>query len=64
MKVLVLGANGKTGSLAVNQAVAAGHDVSVLVRHAGSSYPAGVRVIVGDALKLKTCLVLWLSRMP
>jgi putative NADH-flavin reductase len=51
MKVLVLGANGKTGSLVVSRAVAQGHEVSVLVRRAGLSYPAGVRVIVGDALK-------------
>ena len=51
MKVLVLGANGKTGSMVVNQAIAAGHEVSVLVRRAGGSYPKGVRVIIGDALK-------------
>ncbi len=51
MKVLVLGANGKTGKLVVKQAIEAAHEVSVLVRRAGSSYPAGVRVIIGDALK-------------
>jgi len=37
MKVLVLGANGKTGKLVVKQAIAAAHEVSVLVRRAGSS---------------------------
>jgi uncharacterized protein YbjT (DUF2867 family) len=31
MKVLVLGANGRTGGLVVNCAVAMGHEVSVLV---------------------------------
>lgn len=51
MKVLVLGANGRTGSLVVNYAVATGHEVSVLVRHASLSSRAGVRVIEGDALK-------------
>jgi len=51
MKVLVLGANGKTGSLTVDYAIKAGHEVTVLVRRAGSSFPAGVRVIVGNALK-------------
>jgi len=56
MKVLVLGANGKTGSLVVNQAIAAGHEVSVLARRAGGSYPAGVKAIVGDALKAEDML--------
>lgn len=51
MKILVLGANGKTGSLVVNRAVEMGHEVSVLVRHAGSA-KAGVKVITGDALKI------------
>jgi len=56
MKVLVLGAKGKTGSLVVNQAVAKGYEVSVLVRSAGLSYPAGVRAITGDALKAEDVL--------
>ena len=51
MKVLVLGANGKTGRLVVDSALAAGHDVSVLVRHVGLSAISGVRIIEGDALK-------------
>jgi putative NADH-flavin reductase len=51
MKVLVLGANGKTGSLVVDRAVAMGHEVSVLVRRAGLSSKSGVQVIIGDALK-------------
>jgi len=56
MKVLVLGAKGKTGSLVVNQAVEKGYEVSVLVRSAGLSYPAGVRAITGDALKAEDVL--------
>ena len=51
MKVLVLGANGRTGSLVVNCAIAMGHDVSVLMRHASVSSRIGVRVIEGDALR-------------
>jgi putative NADH-flavin reductase len=51
MKVLVLGANGRTGSLVINRAVAMGHDVSLLVRHASVSSRPDVRVIEGDALK-------------
>ncbi len=56
MKILVLGANGRTGRLVMNRAVAMGHEVSVLVRHASLSYPAGVRVILGDALDTETVL--------
>ncbi|MBB5637103.1 putative NADH-flavin reductase [Pedobacter cryoconitis] len=52
MKVLVFGANGKTGRLVVDRAIASGHEVTVLVRHASLSFPASVRVIVGDALKI------------
>ena len=50
MKVLVLGANGRTGGLVVAYAVANDHEVTVLVRRAGRSYGPGVRVIEGDAL--------------
>jgi len=50
MKVLVFGANGRTGNLVVARAVAMGHEVSVLVRHSGLASSAGVRVIIGDAL--------------
>jgi uncharacterized protein YbjT (DUF2867 family) len=51
MKVLVLGANGKTGNLVVNQVVAMSYEISVLVRRTFGFYPAGVQVIIGDALK-------------
>jgi putative NADH-flavin reductase len=51
MKVLVLGANGKTGGLVVDAAIAKGHEVSVLVRDASKFQCQGVHVIQGDALK-------------
>ncbi len=50
MKVLVLGAGGRTGALVVERARAAGHEVSALVRDpAKTTFAAGVRVIGGDA---------------
>ncbi len=50
MKVLVLGAAGKTGSAVVRQAVASGHQVTSFVRR-GDEYqaPSGVLVAEGDA---------------
>jgi uncharacterized protein YbjT (DUF2867 family) len=51
MKVLVLGANGKTGGRIVDRAVAKGHEVSVLVRSASRYARADVRVLEGDALR-------------
>jgi putative NADH-flavin reductase len=56
MKVLVLGANGKTGKLVVDQAVAMGHEVSVLVRKPSATPPSGVKVVVGDALNAEDVL--------
>jgi putative NADH-flavin reductase len=56
MKVLVLGANGRTGGLVVARAIANDHQVSVLVRRAGRSYGSCVRVIEGDALNAKDVL--------
>ena len=50
MKVLVIGAAGKTGSAVVEKAVAAGHQVTAFVRKAADyKGPAGVRVVEGDA---------------
>ncbi len=50
MKVLVLGAGGRTGRAVVQQAVAAGHQVTAFVHHAGDYRgPAGVTVEEGDA---------------
>ena len=49
-KILVLGATGGTGRLIVGQAVARGHDVTVLVRSAEkASDLKGAKLIVGDA---------------
>ncbi len=50
MKVLVIGAAGKSGRAVVQQAVAAGHDVTAFV-HETKGYLSGsnVRVVEGDA---------------
>jgi putative NADH-flavin reductase len=49
-KILVLGATGGTGRLIVDQAVARGHDVAVLVRSAEKAKDLkGAKIIVGDA---------------
>ena len=51
MRVLVLGAGGKTGGAVVQQAQAAGHQVTAFVRRAGAyDAPAGVGVTEGDAM--------------
>jgi putative NADH-flavin reductase len=52
MKVLVFGANGKTGGLVVQRAIETGHDVTVLVRDAARFKIPGVRVLTGDATKV------------
>jgi len=51
MKVLIFGASGRTGRCLVEQAVAAGHEVSAFVRDPtrGPAWPPGLRVIRGDA---------------
>ncbi len=50
MRLLVLGAGGKTGGAVVQQAVAAGHQVTAFVHHAGQHHhPAGVTIREGDA---------------
>jgi uncharacterized protein YbjT (DUF2867 family) len=57
MKVLVLGAGGKTGKLVVTEALAAGHEVSVLVhtdpqeedKEHEAVFPSKVQVFHGDA---------------
>lgn len=50
MNVLVIGAAGKTGRAVVEQALAAGHQVTAFV-HKAADYqaPAGVRVVEGEA---------------
>ena len=50
MRVLVLGAGGKTGGAVVQQGLTAGHQVTAFVHHAGDyDRPAGVDVVEGDA---------------
>jgi putative NADH-flavin reductase len=49
MNVVVFGASGKTGSLVVDKAIAAGHTVSVFVHDAAHATQPGVRVFTGDA---------------
>ena len=48
MNVIIFGAAGKTGRLVVDKALAAGDNVTVFV-HDSAAFPAGVRVIMGDA---------------
>jgi len=49
MKILVIGAGGRTGRAVVEQAVAAGHEVTAFVHKADEYNVANVRVIEGDA---------------
>ena len=49
MKLLVIGAAGKTGGEVVKQALAAGHEVTAFVRQADDFDVDNVRVIEGDA---------------
>ncbi|RZL16665.1 MAG: SDR family oxidoreductase [Hymenobacter sp.] len=55
MKVLVIGAGGKSGQLVVERALAAGHTVTALVHNAGEyKAPAGTQVLAGDATDAAT----------
>lgn len=49
MKILVIGAAGKTGTEVVKQALAAGHEVTAFVHQAENYQVADVRVVEGDA---------------
>ena len=49
MNVIVFGASGKTGTLVVERALAAGHTVTVFVHDATHQQPANVRIVTGDA---------------
>jgi uncharacterized protein YbjT (DUF2867 family) len=51
MRVLVLGATGKTGRLVVERALEKSHEVTVLVRDARKFNKSGVRFLIGDATK-------------
>lgn len=53
MRVLVVGAAGKTGRAVVKQAIAAGHEVTAFVHSDGYDVP-GVAVRVGDASDVMT----------
>ncbi|MBC7799897.1 MAG: NAD(P)H-binding protein, partial [Gemmatimonadaceae bacterium] len=48
MKVVIFGASGKTGTLVVEKAKAAGHTVTIFA-HSGESREDGVSVVKGDA---------------
>ena len=49
MKVLVFGANGETGRMVVERAMAAGHEVTAFVRNSDEGSAAKVKVVSGDA---------------
>ena len=49
MKILVIGAGGKTGGEVVKQALAAGHEVTAFVHKADEYNVENVRVVEGDA---------------
>ena len=49
MKVLVFGANGKTGRMVVERATAAGHEVTAFVRNSEEGGAPSVKVAKGDA---------------
>ena len=50
MKILVIGAAGKTGEALVQQALAAGHEVTAFVHDASGYRREDVRVVEGDVL--------------
>ena len=54
MKVLVIGAAGKTGRAVVQKALEAGHEVTALVHSPGGVFPHGVDVRAGDACDPQT----------
>jgi len=49
MKIIVIGAGGRTGGAVVEQAVAAGHEVTAFVHKANEYNVTNVRVVEGDA---------------
>jgi putative NADH-flavin reductase len=54
MKVLVIGAAGKSGEALVHEALAAGHTVTAFVRSTSQYKKENVRVVVGDVLDAAT----------
>jgi uncharacterized protein YbjT (DUF2867 family) len=49
MKILVIGAAGKSGRAVVEAALSAGHQVTAFVHTIGEYQPANITVIEGDA---------------
>src|SRR5450631_1820428 len=57
MRLAVFGASGGTGREVVQQALAAGHDVTAMIRNAGAALPEAngrLRVVVGDFSRQET----------
>jgi putative NADH-flavin reductase len=53
LKLLVIGATGRTGRLVTAQALARGHEVTALVRRSSALDPAErLRIVVGDPLRV------------
>lgn len=50
MKLLVIGAAGKTGRAVVEQALTSGHDVTAFVHESTADFPSQVRIVTGDIL--------------
>ena len=49
MKVLILGAAGKTGTLVIDEALKAGHEVTALVHHVSDLTRSDIKILEGDA---------------
>ena len=62
MKLVIFGANGATGRLLTEQALAAGNTVTAFTRHADALpiHHQQLRVIQGDALDLAAVETAWL----
>jgi uncharacterized protein len=52
MKLVVFGATGRVGASFVDRAVAAGHQVTVLVRNPAYQPRPGVQVVIGDVMSV------------
>ena len=54
MKIAVLSANGRTGSLVVKEALAKGAEVTAFVRGKSENVPSGAKVVVKDTFKIES----------
>ena len=52
MKIAVIGANGKSGSLIVKEALSRGHDVTAIVRRADAKVDSRTKMLVKDLFQL------------